>query len=50
VYLGGGSIRETRNGVPEIVHRLYGDPEVDPTDKTVEAISNRIPVVVVEFR
>ena len=50
VYLGGGLIRETHDGVPEMVHRLYGDPEVNPAGKTIEAISNPIPVIVVEFR
>lgn len=50
VYLSGGLLRETHDGVPETVHRLYGDPEVDPTDKTVEAISNPVSLVVVEFR
>lgn len=50
VYLGGGLIRETHDGVPKMIHRLYGEPEVDPTDKTVEAISNPISVMVVEFR
>ncbi len=50
VYLGGGLIRETHDGVPEMVHRLYGDPEVEPAGKTIEAISNRIPLVVIEFR
>jgi YVTN family beta-propeller protein len=50
VYLGGGLIRETHAGVPEMVHRLYGDWEVDPTEKTVEAVSNPLSVVVVEFR
>jgi YVTN family beta-propeller protein len=50
VYLGGGLLRETQDGVPEMVHRLYGDPEVNLAGKTVEAISNPVPVIVVEFR
>lgn len=50
VYLGGGEIRETHDGVPQIVHGFYGNAEVDPTEKTVEAISNPVPVIVMEFR
>jgi YVTN family beta-propeller protein len=50
VYMGGGLLRETSNGRPEMVHRLYGDPEVNLADKTIEAISNPIPVIIVEFR
>lgn len=50
VYLGGGLIRETHDGVPEMVHRLYGDPEVNAMDQTVEAISNPLSIVVIEFR
>jgi hypothetical protein len=33
-----------------MVHRLHGDPEVNLAGKTVEAISNPVPVIVVEFR
>jgi hypothetical protein len=50
VFLGGGLIRETHNGVPEMVHKVFSEIEVDPTDKTVEAVSNRVRIVVVEFK
>jgi YVTN family beta-propeller protein len=49
VYMGGGLLRETHDGVPEMVKRLYGDPEVDPREKTVEALSNPVPIIVIEF-
>jgi YVTN family beta-propeller protein len=53
LYLGGGLIKETHNGVPTIVHRLFSEPEYDPTEKTIEAVGtygNRVRVVVVEFK
>ena len=50
VFLAGGLIRETRNNIPDIEHRLYGQWDTDSGEKTIEAISNRIQLVVIEFK
>jgi YVTN family beta-propeller protein len=50
VYMAGGLIRETHNGVPEESNKIFSEWEVDPTEKTVEAVSNRTRVVVIEFK
>ncbi len=50
VYIAGGLLRETHNGVPSIEHRLFKDWELDSTEKTVEALSNRIHLTVMEFK
>ena len=50
IYLSGGLVRFTHNGVPDIENRYFNDWDVDPTAKTVEALSNRIHIAVVEFK
>ncbi len=50
IFLDGGLIRQTRNGVPEIEHRLFKDYDLDSSEKTIEAISNRMRMIVVEFK
>ncbi len=53
LYLGGGLVKETHNGVPSITHHLFSEADYDPTDKTIEAVGtygNRIKVVIVEFK
>jgi YVTN family beta-propeller protein len=50
VYIAGGLIRETHNGVPEITNKLFSSWELDPSEKTVEAVSNRTRIVIIEFK
>jgi DNA-binding beta-propeller fold protein YncE len=50
VYLAGGLMRFTHNGVPKIVNRYFNDWEWDPTAKTVEALSNRMHIAIIEFK
>ena len=50
VYLSGGLLREVHDGAPSIINKYFNDWEWDPTAKTVEAISNRIHIVVIEFK
>jgi len=50
VYLGGALMRVTHDGKPEIVNRYFNDWEYDPKAKTIEALSNRIRIAVMEFK
>ncbi len=50
VYLGGGLVREIHNKVPDIQNRYFGHWNTDSSEKTVEAISNRVQIAIVEFK
>ncbi len=50
VYLAGGIILETKDGVPEIDKRLFKDWEIDTGKKTVEALRKPIHVIMIEFK
>ena len=50
IYLSGGLMRNVHNGVPQVINRYFNDWEWDPTDRTVEALSNRMHIAVVEFK
>ena len=50
VYLGGGLMRVVRDGKPEIVHHYYGDWAVESYAHTIEALTNPVEMVIVEFK
>ena len=53
LFLGGGNLLETHDGVPTVVHRLFSEFEYDPTEKTVEAVGNAgnsVRILVIEFK
>ncbi len=50
VYLAGGLIKETRNGVPSVKHVLFKDWDTDSSEKTIEAMTNRVRLTIMEFK
>ncbi len=50
VYLSGGLVKETKDNVPEIDHRLFKEWDLDTSDRTMEALSNRVHMILIEFK
>jgi hypothetical protein len=50
IYFGGGLLRVTCEGKPEIVNRFYSDLEWEPRPHTVEALSNPVRIAIIEFK
>ena len=50
VYLAGGLMKEVHDGVPTVFQKLFASWDTDSGEKTIEALSNKVPIVVIEFK